>query len=212
MSVALHARRLAALGAGVTTRAVQAGLPWLRTAATRAERHATLAGDGVIDRPRLVSTRAVTVAAPAGDVWPWLARIGSAIAEGDGSSGFHVVELIPGHAVVVRATVHPVTGMVVDRARCPRRPWIDCSWAFVVTPSPSGRSRLLVRVRYDHSPDWRAARTVDAYEVVDARFSRRVLAAVRGLGEGASADPAAAWKAGGPRTPCSPTTHDGVSW
>ena len=37
----------------------------------------TLPGDDLLADPDLVSTRAVSIAAPVGDIWPWLAQMGS---------------------------------------------------------------------------------------------------------------------------------------
>lgn len=216
MTVRLHSRRLAALGATVTTGPLARSRPWARVGSTRAERHATLAGDGVIDHPKLVATRAITIVAPAEAVWPWVAQlgqgragwhgdwqddaggpgadrlvpglqhlaVGDVIADTVGPLGFHLVELIPGRAVVLRATIHPVTGKVVGRSRHPERPFIDCTWAFVLVPQTPERCRLVVRVRYDHSLHWLAGRAVDAYEVIDALFARRMLVGMRERAEG----------------------------
>lgn len=211
-----HARRLAALSATLTAGTVLVTRPWLRTGSTRAERRVELAGDEVIARPRLVATRATTIAAPPEAVWPWLAQMGhgragwygydlwdnagepsadeilaglQGLAVGDvipdavGPFGFEVVELQPDCAIVLRATIHPVTGKVVDPQRQPQRPFIDFTWAFVLQPAGTG-SRLLVRVRYDHSAHWWVARAVDAYELVDAMFSRRMLMGIRARAEG----------------------------
>jgi hypothetical protein len=51
--------------------------PWhLRWGATDGEVSAPMPGDGVIDRPSFNATRAITVAAPPAEVWPWLVQIG----------------------------------------------------------------------------------------------------------------------------------------
>jgi len=46
--------------------------------ATAGEATATLPGDELLPDPDGVSTRAATVAAPAADVWPWIAQMGPA--------------------------------------------------------------------------------------------------------------------------------------
>src|SRR4051812_25158738 len=46
--------------------------------ATTNEALATLPGDELLEDPDGVSTRAITVGAPAGAVWPWLAQMGPA--------------------------------------------------------------------------------------------------------------------------------------
>ena len=51
--------------------------PWcLRWGATEDEAAAVLPGDELMARPDIVSTRAVTIDAPAGSIWPWLVQMG----------------------------------------------------------------------------------------------------------------------------------------
>ncbi len=51
--------------------------PWyVNWGATREEATRPLPGDDLIPRPRLVSTRAVVIHAPADKVWPWLVQLG----------------------------------------------------------------------------------------------------------------------------------------
>jgi hypothetical protein len=52
-------------------------LPWhLRWGATASEARMPLTGDEIVPRPRMRSTRAITIRAPASDVWPWIVQIG----------------------------------------------------------------------------------------------------------------------------------------
>ena len=51
--------------------------------ATGEEAGATLAGDDLIKCPDLVATRAITVHAAAGQIWPWIAQLGQ------GRGGFY---------------------------------------------------------------------------------------------------------------------------
>lgn len=44
--------------------------------ATAAEVRQTLPGDDLVPRPRLATTRAITVQAPVGQVWPWIVQLG----------------------------------------------------------------------------------------------------------------------------------------
>ena len=63
---------------------VVAGVTWAvgaerwsdRWGATHDEVVAALPGDGLIEHPAMVTTRAVTVRVPAGQVWPWIAQFG----------------------------------------------------------------------------------------------------------------------------------------
>jgi hypothetical protein len=51
--------------------------PWhLRWGATDAEVAAALPGDERVPDPEMTSTRAITIAAPADYIWPWIAQIG----------------------------------------------------------------------------------------------------------------------------------------
>ncbi|MBK9178819.1 MAG: hypothetical protein IPM45_04480 [Acidimicrobiales bacterium] len=69
---------LAVLGLGAAAAGYAAVVrPWfLRWGATSEERAATYPGDELVLRARVRSTRAVTIEAPAADVWPWLAQMG----------------------------------------------------------------------------------------------------------------------------------------
>lgn len=84
-------RKLAALaltlGAVVTVYAV-AVRPWfLSWGATEAERTRALPGDGIAPGSRS-TTRAVTIAAPADEVWPWVAQLGQ------DRAGFYSYEIL----------------------------------------------------------------------------------------------------------------------
>jgi hypothetical protein len=70
-----------ALGGAALIALTTAGAPALRHWYNRwgtqpDERTAVFPGDDLIPRPRLCSTRAVTIDAPVEEVWPWLAQIG----------------------------------------------------------------------------------------------------------------------------------------
>lgn len=67
--------RLAALGVGLYLLFVR---PWqLRWGATDEEASQAMPGDDQVKQPRYISTRAITIKAPAADVWPWLVQIGT---------------------------------------------------------------------------------------------------------------------------------------
>jgi len=58
--------------------------PWtVAWGATEEEQVRSMPGDDLVDRPLLGATRAVTVAAPPGEVWPWIVQIGQ------GRGGFY---------------------------------------------------------------------------------------------------------------------------
>jgi hypothetical protein len=49
---------------------------YLRWGATSVEVRRSMPADGLVPRPRQTYTRAITILAAAGDVWPWLAQMG----------------------------------------------------------------------------------------------------------------------------------------
>ena len=65
----------------------------LRWGATDEEVAATILGDDRISEPDYVSTRALTIAAPPEQVWPWLAQVGR------GRAGFYSDDLLDNGAV-----------------------------------------------------------------------------------------------------------------
>ncbi len=78
--LSLYLRRLGA-GAGILTGVLFAGYaltrPRLRHWGTTAEEiRKPLPGDALVPHPKLTTTRAVTISAPAEQVWPWLLQIG----------------------------------------------------------------------------------------------------------------------------------------
>lgn len=110
---------------------------------------------------------------------------GESISDATGPFGFTVARLIPEGALVLRATIHPVTGRPVDPADTdPRavgyaKAFLDFTWSFVLAPVHERRTRLLVRVRYRHQRSPWVRTMVHGYEVVDTLFSRRMLAGIK---------------------------------
>lgn len=67
---------VAGVGAGAALYALRVR-PWHRRwGATEEEVTDVLPGDEFVRSPKDVSTHAITIDAPVGDVWPWLAQIG----------------------------------------------------------------------------------------------------------------------------------------
>jgi hypothetical protein len=204
-------RRAAAAGAAVLGGAaayVLVGRPWqLRWGATDQERDATLAGDDLIPTPDLMATRAITVHAPAAQVWPWIAQLGQ------GRGGFYsydALENLVGCDIHSAARVvpewqdlkvggqvklHPEVGLgvavvepgraLVLRGGVPMGtvpPPYDCTWAFVVRERPDGTTRLLVRERYVYAKWW-APLLVEPVAVVAFVMSQRMLRGIRDRAE-----------------------------
>jgi hypothetical protein len=147
-----------------------------RWGATPAEHAAALPGDELVGDPAIVATRAVTIAAPAEHVWPWLVQIGQDRGgmysydwlENLLGLGIHSTDVIRDEwqdlAVGDRITLMPegFAGMaagyslpvvhidpprsLVLRQAPPEHPW-DAVWSFHLVPLDDGRTRLISRSR-----------------------------------------------------------------
>lgn len=155
--------------------------PWiLHWGATSEEVLRPLPGDEIVPNPVGESTRAITIDAPAGDVWPWLIQIGygragwysydrleRAAKAGDfyeGHSAEHVLPQFQRLEVgdVVRMTrwtgmrvayVEPPRALVLQSLVDSEVPvWGMSTWAFVLEAVAEDRARLLVRGRTGHDP------------------------------------------------------------
>lgn len=176
---------------------------YLRWGATDAETADALPGDDFLPTPDLLATRAVTIKAPAGAVWPWLAQMGQ------GRGGFYsydFLENFPGLDIHSADLIHPewqdiqagdhvhlapaassdLEAALVDEGSAlvlrvppgsPPGPF-DFTWAFVLRPQPDGSTRLLVRERYAYR-QWWVAWMVEAVEVASFIMSRRMLQGIR---------------------------------
>jgi len=205
-------RRAAAAGAAVIGTAVTAYIllvrRWqLRWGATDEECDAALPGDDLIANPDLLATRAITVHAPADQVWPWIVQLGQ------GRGGFYsydVLENLVGcdiHSadrvvpqwqdlkVGDQVKLHPEVGLAVavvepGRALVLRGgvpmgatpPPYDFTWAFVLREQPEGTTRLLVRERYAYTQRW-ASWLVEPVAVVAFVMSQRMLRGIRDRAE-----------------------------
>ena len=150
---------------------------YLRWGTTLAERGSRLPGDGTVPHPRQVSNRAVTIEAPAAEVWPWLAQIGQ------GRGGFYSYdrlenlvgadihsadwilpefqEISPGDRVYIGrngpfytvADVRPEQYLLL-RADAPEgeEPPIEETWLFYLAPKSASRTRLIARNRRAYAP------------------------------------------------------------
>jgi hypothetical protein len=204
-------RRAAAAGAAVLGSAAAYLLvvrPWqLGWGASDQERDATLAGDDLIPTPDLAATRAITVHAPAAQVWPWIAQLGQ------GRGGFYsydALENLVGCHIHSAARVvpewqdlkvgdqvklHPEVGLgvavvepgraLVLRGGVPMGavpPPYDTTWAFVVQEQADGTTRLLVRERYVYTQRW-APVLVEPVAVVAFVMTQRMLRGIRDRAE-----------------------------
>jgi hypothetical protein len=186
--------------------------PWhLRWGATDQESNGPLPGDDLVASPDLSATRAITVRAPADQVWPWIAQLGQ------GRGGFYsydVLENLVGcaihsadrilpewQAVEVgdEVKVHPELPLVVAALEPGRAlvlrggvpmgdaaPPYDFTWCFALREQPDGTTRLLVRERYAYT-QWWSPLLVEPVEVVSFVMSQKMLRSIRDRAEAAYA-------------------------
>ncbi len=171
---------------------------------------APLPGDDLVPDARSIATRAITVAASARDVWPWLVQLGS------GRAGFYSydtvenlfgldihnadriepqwqalavgddVRLAPEAALRV-ARLEPEEHLVLHGIGGPDQPAMpfEFSWAFVLRPLPGGGTRLLVRERYQPVVWWAPA-IIEPVHPVSFVMSARMLRGIRDRAEAAA--------------------------
>jgi hypothetical protein len=167
---------LGAIGIGANILLSPLTRPWYaRWGSTPAEQRRALPGDDLVPSPRLVSTRAIGINAPASVVWLWLAQMGQGrgglysyqklenLARCDMHNADRIhpewQKLTIGDRVrfgpegypyhVVRA-IDPGRALVLGSE--PEAHGAMASWAFFLDPIDAGRIRLIVRYRGDYEP------------------------------------------------------------
>ncbi|MEU7905698.1 SRPBCC family protein [Actinoplanes sp. NPDC049118] len=179
----------------------------LRWGATDAEITEPLPGDELVPDPDLTATRAITINAGVGDVWPWIVQLGQ------GRGGFYsydrlenlagcdihsalqinpdwqrldvgdAVRLTPELAVNV-AVVKPPHTLVLQGGVWPGAAAVpyDFSWTFDLSPVSATTTRLVVRERYAYTRWW-ARFVVEPVTVVSFVMSHRMLRGIRDRAE-----------------------------
>jgi hypothetical protein len=169
----------------------------LRWGATDAEVVSAMPGDQLVPQPSFSATRAITIAAPPEEVWPWIVQIGT------GRAGFYSYDLFDNAArpsadrilaefqqpwvgdwVPMSKRVNQTTAFKV-KAFEPNQ-WLlwakpHSTWAWKLTPLDGGGTRLVTRLkeRYDwRSPRW-APLTVILFEFGDFPMMRKLLLGIR---------------------------------
>ena len=175
---------------------------WGAGPALAARRHP---GDDLVPAPRWGWTHAVTVDAPAADVWPWIAQVGADRAgfysytwlENLAGCGIRDAERIhpewqarPGDRFVLHAEAPPLTipevaegrhmvahGPADPAARAAGRPWAAASWLLAAEPLAHGRTRIVSRYRCACSDDLRTRLAMGPalLEPVGSTMDRRML-------------------------------------
>ena len=179
----------------------------LRWGATASELHAAMPGDDLLPRARYRSTRAIGIDAPPADVWPWLSQVGCLRA------GWYSDDLLDNLARPSATRILPeLQGLVVGQwvPMSPSPPtdrtalevhsfevgrWLlwtkpDCTWAWSLTPTDAGGTRLVTRIRTTY--DWH--RPADALlgvllmELGDFAMLRRMLRGIKARAEASGTD------------------------
>ncbi|HXU80668.1 MAG TPA: hypothetical protein VN914_04685 [Polyangia bacterium] len=146
-----------------------------------AQQSAARPGDELVPRPRWSWTHGIEIDAPAEEVWPWVAQIGSDRA---GFYSHQWLENLAGGRLRNAEVIHPewqlregdglilnpkapplkiarlepgrcfvAFGPADEVARAAGKPWSTASWLFQVEPLGPGRCRLVSRVRAACSDD-----------------------------------------------------------
>ena len=157
----------AAASAAAAAAYVCAIRPWhLRWGATDEELNQPLIGDDLAPNPKLRADHAITINAPAADVWPWLVQMGQ------NRGGFYSYtwlenlvgcqmqnadDIVPewqNLQVGDKVWLHPKAPPVEVAALEPGRAIVLKPWgAFVLHPIDENKTRLIVRSQGDYEPD-----------------------------------------------------------
>jgi len=161
-------------------------------------------GDGLVPDPRWGWTHAVTVEAPAGEVWPWIAQIG---ADRGGFYSYTWLENLAGCGIRDADRIHPewqarpgdrlvlhpkapaltirvagdgrllAHGPADAAARAAGRPWAEASWLIAAEPLGPGRTRVVSRYRCACSADLRTRLAMGPalLEPIGGTMDRRML-------------------------------------
>jgi hypothetical protein len=153
-------RPLAALTIAATIAYATVLRPWSRRwGASAEERTMSLPGDELVETPGIQMTRAVSIDAPTGAVWAWLAQIGQ---DRGGFYSYEWLENLAGcqmrnadrihaewqqRAVGDTVRLHPATGLTLARFEPGHSYAFDGAWYFALQPINPTRTRLLARSR-----------------------------------------------------------------
>ena len=161
-------------------------------------------GDDLVEHPNWSWTHAVDIAAPAGEVWPWVAQVGDDRAgfyshqwlENLAGAGRRNAERIHcdwevrrGDELFVHARLPSLTVTRVDPGH-----WflalattglVSVSWLFLVEPNGAGRCRFVSRYRCDSAGDFRTRVEFGPWvaEPVGFVMDRRMLRGVKARAE-----------------------------
>jgi hypothetical protein len=175
-----------------------------RWGATDDEMHAAMPGDELISDVAYLATRAVTIAAPAEAVWPWLVQVGCL------KAGFYADDLLdnlghPSAREILPELQHLEVGQWIPMSPTPTDTtafrvagfeaphWLLwqqplSTWVWALTELPGGRTRLVTRLRIhlDWSHPAMSVFSVVLNEFGDWPMMRRMLLGIRDRAEAAA--------------------------
>jgi hypothetical protein len=145
--------------------------PWhLSWGATEEELKMSLPGDQLVEHPKLNATHAITINAPAEDVWPWLVQVGQtrggfySYTWLENLVGCHMQnadQLVPewqdlkvGDEVWLHPKAPPLKVLAIEPERAIV---LENSWSFSLRPIDDQTTRLIIRGRGEFKPDLRNA-------------------------------------------------------
>ena len=143
-----------------------------RWGASEQEVKMDLPGDEQVPNPRLASTRAITIQAPAVEIWPWLVQMGQGRGglysyvklENLANCGMHNADrIMPEHQQLkvgdkIRLSQDEsvpsftVTAIEMGRAIILGGDDPPTSWGFILEPIDENSTRLIIRYRQDFEP------------------------------------------------------------
>ncbi len=139
--------------------------PWhLRWGATEEEVGMSMPGDEVAQTPDFNATRAVTVDAPAGDIWPWLIQIGY------NRAGWYSYDCVDNLCRPSAEKIMPEFQSIAIGNKVPVSPWVymrvsdfesdrwilwestrgDGTWLWYLDPVDESHTRLISRMRFTY--------------------------------------------------------------
>ena len=168
--------------------------------ATADEVAATMPGDGLLPHAQYRCTRAITIAAPPVEVWPWLVQVGyrrggwyaDDLLDNFGRPStreilpelqdLHVGQYLAWGPRASERTAFRVDGFVAPEWLLWRTP--NRTWAWRLVPLSDGRTRLISRLHtlYEWSRPW-VLGTVLLMEIADYPMMRRMLRGIRNRAE-----------------------------
>ena len=184
----------------------------LRWGTRGTEATAPLPGDELVPDPKWTYTLAVDIAAPPGEVWPWIAQVGQkrggfytyqTLENMVGCKITNTTEILPeyqhpkrGDEIYLHPTAPPMRIEVVDPPHLlvlfgspadvgAEESWGMSTWQFVVVPRSGGTSRFFTRGRSDYSPGWATRLAFGRFPIEPITFvmSRKMMLEIKRLAE-----------------------------